>query len=69
MKTGESVEELEIFKREATTILEKGKFPVHKCESDVKSLEGEESTNPSKILGLKWDKREDTIENLESLNL
>ena len=35
---------------------------MHKWESDVESLEGEESTNPSKILGLKWDKREDKIE-------
>ncbi len=33
MKTGDSVEELDEFKCEATTIMEEGKFPVHKWES------------------------------------
>ena len=51
MKTGENVE-LENFKRETTSILESAKFPVHKWESNAKSLEDEDSKNPSKILGL-----------------
>ena len=61
MKTGKNVEELENFKREATGILESAKFPVHKWESNVKSLEDEGSKNPSKILGL-WDKKNDTLQ-------
>ena len=62
MQTGEEVEELEKFKREATSILESAKFPVHKWESDVEYLESEDSTNPSKILGTAWDKRDDMLE-------
>ena len=61
MLTGEEVEELEKFKREATNILASAKFPVHKWESDVECLESEDSTNPSKILGTKWDKRDDML--------
>ena len=60
MKTGSDIIELEEFKREATEILEDAKFPVHKWESNVKELDHE--PNPTKILGHKWDKREDTIE-------
>ena len=41
------VEELEKFKREATSILESVKFHVHKWESDVEDLESKDSTNPS----------------------
>ena len=33
---------------------------MHKGESDVQELD--EEPNPSKILGLMWDKREDTLE-------
>ena len=62
MQTGEEVEELEKFKREATSILESAKFPVHKWESDVEYLESEDPTNPSKILGTAWDKRDDMLE-------
>ena len=42
MQTGEEVEELEKFKREATSILESAKFPVHKWESDIEYLESED---------------------------
>ena len=49
MQTREEVEELEKFKREATSILESAKFPVHKWESDVEYLEREDSTKDS------WD--------------
>ena len=62
MQTGEEVQELEKFKREATNILESAKFPVHKWESDIEYLESEDSTNPSKILGIVWDKRDDMLE-------
>ncbi|XP_028390705.1 uncharacterized protein LOC114515614 [Dendronephthya gigantea] len=60
MKTGRDVPELENFKREATIILEDARFPVHKWESNVEELDNE--ANPSKILGHKWDKRDDTLE-------
>ena len=56
------MEELEKFKREAASILESAKFPVHKWESNVDFLECEDSTNPSKILGTIWDKRDDMLE-------
>ena len=35
MKTGDSVEELKEFKHEATTIMEEGRSPVHKWESNL----------------------------------
>ncbi|CAB4035062.1 Hypothetical predicted protein [Paramuricea clavata] len=50
-KTGSDIADLEDFKREATEILEDGKFPVHKWESNVEELDNE--SNPSKILGHK----------------
>ena len=49
MKTGSDITELEDFKREAITILEDAKFPVHKWESNIEELDNE--SNPSKILG------------------
>ena len=60
MKTESDITELEGFKNEATEIFEDAKFPVHKWESNVKELD--HKRNPTKILGHKWDKREDTIE-------
>ena len=51
MQTGGDLEKLVRFKEEATVILESAKFPVHKWESNVKSLESESMPNPSKILG------------------
>ena len=62
MKTGEEEQELKKFKIEATSILESERFPVHKWESDVETLESEDSTDPSKILRITWDKRDDTLE-------
>ncbi len=62
MKTGDSVEELDEFKYEATTIMEEGKFLVHKWESNIQSLESMEMPNPGKILGLTWHKRDDVME-------
>ena len=62
MTTGHCKEHLEKFKIEATDILERGKFPVHKWESDIKELESEGMQNPSKILGHKWDKENYSIE-------
>ena len=56
------MEELEKFKREATSILESAKFPVDKWQFDVEYLESEDSTNPSKILGTVWEKRDDMLE-------
>ena len=62
MTTGSSREQLERFKLEATDILEEGKFPVHKWESNIKELESEGMQNPSKVLGHIWDKENDTFE-------
>ena len=59
IKTGNDVTELEDFKHEATAFLEDAKFPVHKWESNVEELDKE--SNPSIILGRKWDKRDDTF--------
>ena len=61
MQIGSDVSELETFKAEATDILESAKLPLHKWESNVESLESEGMPNPSKILGLTWDKKEDEI--------
>ena len=60
MKTGSDVTELEDSKREATAILEDARFPVHKWESNIEELDNE--SNPSKILGHKWYKRDGTFE-------
>ncbi|XP_028407540.1 uncharacterized protein LOC114530158 [Dendronephthya gigantea] len=60
MKAGSSAEELVQFKQEATEILEAAKFPVHKWESNIQSLDQEK--NPTKFLGHNWDKRADTLE-------
>jgi hypothetical protein len=60
MKTGSDIADLEDFKREATEILEDAKFPVHKWESNFEELDNE--SNPSKILGHIWNKKEDTLE-------
>ncbi|CAB4027597.1 Pro-Pol poly, partial [Paramuricea clavata] len=61
MQIGSDVSELEKFKVEATEILEGAKLPLHKWESNVESLESEDMPNPSKILGLAWDKKEDEL--------
>ena len=62
MKTASNVEELGIFKLEATHILRQGKFPVQYWESSVTELESQNMPNPSKILGHIWDKIDDTLE-------
>ena len=62
MKTGSDVKELQVFKQEATGVLEEARFPVHKWESDVRTLESGDVPNPSKILGHTWNKDEDTLE-------
>ena len=62
MKTGSDVEELQVFKQEATNVLKEAKFPVHKWESNVKTLESADVPNPSKILGHTWNKDGDTLE-------
>ena len=68
IKSGDTVEELEKFKREASDILENAKFPIHKWESDLLELESEDAVNPSKILGHPWEKTRDTLEvNVKSL--
>ena len=61
MTTASSKEQLERFKLEATDILQEGKFPVHKWESNIKELEREGMQNPSKVLGHTWDKDNDPL--------
>ena len=56
MKPGGNIQELNQFKIEATEILELGKFPVHKWESNINVSESEGMPNPTKILGHSWDK-------------
>ena len=60
LKTGSDVRELSRFKEEAIEILKTAKFPLHKGNSDVQELD--EEPNPSKIIGLMWDKKQDTLE-------
>ena len=55
MTTGHCKEQLNKFKIEATDLLEREKFPIHKWESDIKELKNEGMQIPSKILGHKWD--------------
>ena len=62
MQMGGDQEQLVKFKKESTEILENARFPVHKWESNVGSLESENMPNPSKILGHTWNKEEDTLE-------
>ena len=59
--TGTKVDDLHKFKSEATEILENGKFPVHKWESNVLTLESGNMPNPGKIFGYAWDKVRDTL--------
>ena len=62
MQMGGDQEQLVKFKKESTEILKNAKFPVHKWESNVGSLESENMPNPSKILGHTWNKEGDTLE-------
>ena len=48
MHGGEDVEDLVKFKEKSSTILESGKFRVHKWESNVAALESERMPNPTK---------------------
>ena len=59
---GDDVASLAKFKEEASDILESGKFPVHKWESNVEWLESNDMENPTKLLGHVWDKREESLE-------
>ena len=60
MGTGWNYESLQKFKIQLTAILADARFPVHKWESNLLELESEKMKNPSAILGLCWDKQEDT---------
>ncbi|XP_028405760.1 uncharacterized protein LOC114528332 [Dendronephthya gigantea] len=61
MMIGAEIQDLQKFKREATEMLESGKFPVHKWESNISSLESENMPNPGRILKHVWDKTKDTL--------
>ena len=55
---GDDVASLAKFKEESTDILESGKCPIHKWESNVKWLESNDVANPTKLLGHPWNKQE-----------
>ena len=74
---GDTVEEAAIFKEESTKVLSEGRFFLHKWHSNVehltsgegsheeescaKSLLGNRQSSGTKILGTKWNKKEDTF--------
>ena len=73
---GDSISELETFKEQATTIMEKGGFTLHKWHSNVEELEsisnetakGDQDSNTkaysestTKILGVPWEKKTDVV--------
>ena len=62
MYGAEDIENLEKYKEQSCDILESAKFPVHKWESNVESLESDEVMKPTSFLGHRWDKRVDTLE-------
>ena len=62
MTIGHRKEQLEKFKIAAKDNLERGEFAIHKWESDIKELVSERLKNPSKILGHRWDKENDSID-------
>ena len=62
MKIRGDQEKLVQFKEERTLILESAKFPVHKWQSNVKSLKSENMPNPDKSLGHTWSKDDETLE-------
>ena len=62
MQTGGDHGKLVQFKEESAVILKSAKFPVHKWESNVQSLESECMPDPSKILEHTWNKDDDTLE-------
>ena len=43
-------------------MVEDAKFKVHKWESNIKELEDQNTSNPSKILGQVWDKEDNILE-------
>ena len=49
------------FKEEATRIMEKGKFPLAKWESNIKTLNDEQDKMETKLLGINWNKENDTF--------
>ena len=61
MVDGAEFQDMQKFKTEATEILESEKFPLHKWESNISSLESANMPNPGKILGHVWNKTEDTL--------
>lgn len=62
MHGAEEIESLAKYKEQSCDILESAKFPVHKWESNVESLESDEVPNPTSFLGHLWDKRVDTLQ-------
>ena len=59
---GTTLKDLVKVKEENSTILDSGKFPVHKWESNVGALGSEGMPNPIKFMRHKWNKHEETLE-------
>ena len=51
MQAGGQMADLEKFKRESKVIFDSAKFPIHKWESNIRSLEDNNVKNPSVIFG------------------
>ena len=62
MQAGGQMADLEKFKRENKVIFDSAKFPIHKWESNIRSLEDNNMKNPRVIFGHMWDKKQDTLE-------
>ena len=58
---GETVEELNIFKKEATQILTEAGFELHSWHSNENKLENDVECKTTKILGIPWNKESDQL--------
>ena len=54
-------EEAQRFKTEATKIMDKGKFPLAKWESNIERLNDDQERVETKLLGVSWNKKDNTF--------
>ena len=54
-------EEAKNFKSKATEIMSKGKFPLGKWESNIEALNDNKERAKMKLLGVGWNKKDDTF--------
>ena len=63
---GDTIEDVQSFKEEATTLLKEGGFQLYKWHSNIKEMDGSDNQDEKpnkivKILGIQWDKENDTL--------